>query len=175
MYSKILGVFVSVVLLGVASSLAQDPTKVEPTHYRLAFENERVQVVYIHYGPHEKSSLHDHPPGVVVNLTNGHLRFVDQNGNAQEVRATHGEARWFPAFKHRVENLSDTTFDGIYIAVKGVAAAASVVPKGDRPSVDEATGEVVNAFLLMAGMSSEEAHQKLSGLLAVQGKPFNDR
>ena len=150
MYSKILWAFVLVPVLGVTSSVAQDPTKVEPTHYKLGFENEHVQVVYIHYGPHEKSALHDHSPGVVINLTNGHLRFVDQNGNVQEVRATHGEARWFPAFKHRVENLSDTSYDGVYVAVKGMASAAITVPRGDKLNVDEATAEIVNAFLLMA-------------------------
>jgi hypothetical protein len=28
-----------------------------------------VDVVSVHYGPHEKSVLHDHPGGVVVSLT----------------------------------------------------------------------------------------------------------
>ena len=46
------------VLFFYAVAFAQDPTKVEPTHYKLAFENEYVQVVDVHYGPHEKSSLH---------------------------------------------------------------------------------------------------------------------
>jgi predicted metal-dependent enzyme (double-stranded beta helix superfamily) len=56
----------------IRSALAQDPTKVEPQHYQLAFENEYVQVVNIHYGPREKSALHNHPGGVVVVLTSGH-------------------------------------------------------------------------------------------------------
>jgi quercetin dioxygenase-like cupin family protein len=175
MYWKILGVFVCISVLGITSSMAQDPTKVEPAHYRLAFENEHVQVVYIHYGPHEKSALHDHPAGVVVNLTNGHLRFVDQNGNTQEVRATHGEARWFPPFKHRVENLSDSTFDGIYIAVKGKATAATATPKGDRPDSDQAAETIVDAFLQMAGMSSEEAERRRVDLFSAKGKPFKNR
>jgi hypothetical protein len=54
------------VLLGLSFcniSLAQDPTKVEPGHYKLAFENEYVQVVNVHYGPHEKSNLHAHMGG----------------------------------------------------------------------------------------------------------------
>jgi hypothetical protein len=59
------------VLLFYSPALAQDPTKVAPTHCKLAFENEYVQVVDIHYGPHEKSSLHAHPGGVVVVLTAG--------------------------------------------------------------------------------------------------------
>ncbi|HKD82733.1 MAG TPA: hypothetical protein VKH81_23785 [Candidatus Angelobacter sp.] len=111
----------------------QDPLKVESAHYKLAFENEEVQVVYIHYGPHEKSALHQHPAGVVVNLTDGHLRFSDQSGAIQEVRAIHGEARWFPALRHKVENLSNTSYDGVYIAVKGKTAAAAGSP-GAIPS-----------------------------------------
>jgi quercetin dioxygenase-like cupin family protein len=173
MSTKTLWGLVLVSLLGVTSSFAQDPTKVEPTHYKLAFENERVQVVYIHYGPHEKSALHDHPPGVVVNLTNGHLRFMDQNGNVQEVRATHGEARWFPAFKHRVENLSDTSYDGVYIAVKGVASAAMPAPNRGNPKMDAGAEEIVNAFLVMAKLSSQEATQERSG--PTQEKPLKDR
>jgi hypothetical protein len=139
----------------------------------LAFENEHVQVVYIHYGPHEKSALHDHPPGVVVNLTNGHLRFMDQNGSIQEVRAIHGEARWFPAFKHRVENLSDTSYDGVYIGVKGVTSAAMAIPNKSNPKMDAETEEIVNALLLMAGASSEGAHSQLTSLFSE--KRLNDR
>ena len=63
---------------------AQDPTIVEPTHYRLAFTNDRVQVVDVHYGPHEKSKMHSHPGGVVVYITEGHLRFTDDKGNVRK-------------------------------------------------------------------------------------------
>jgi quercetin dioxygenase-like cupin family protein len=112
-------------LVLASASLAQDPTKVEPRHYRIAFENERVQVVYVHYGPHEKSALHEHPGGVVVNITDGHLKFTDQNGKVQEVFSKHGEARWFPPFKHRVENLGDEAYDGVYIGMKEESKAGS--------------------------------------------------
>lgn len=97
---------------------AQDPTKVEPAHYKLAFENEYVQVVNVHYGPHERSNLHAHPGGVVVILTAGHLRFTDENGKTQEVFAKPGESRWFPPFKHKVENVGDTPYSAIYIGIK---------------------------------------------------------
>ena len=83
---------------------AQEPTKVEPKHYKLNFENDKVQVVSVHYGPHEKSSMHEHPGGVVVVITGGHLKFTDENGKVQEVFAKPGEARWFAPFKHTVEN-----------------------------------------------------------------------
>src|SRR5271169_3014670 len=107
------------VCLLAASVSAQDPTKIEPKHYKLHFENDRVQVVDVHYGPHEKSEIHDHPGGVSVSITGGHLRFTDQNGKVREVYAKAGEARWFPPFKHKVENLGNEPYDGVYIGLKG--------------------------------------------------------
>src|SRR6204780_5194165 len=107
-------------------ALAQEPTKVEPTHYELGVENEFVQVVNVHYGPHEKSGLHSHMGGVVVVLTAGHLRFTDENGKTQEVFAKPGDPRWFPPFKHRVENLGDTAYNAVYIGIKNKRLAGEV-------------------------------------------------
>jgi quercetin dioxygenase-like cupin family protein len=106
------------VCLAFNSATAQDPTKVEPKHYRLLFENERVQVVSVHYGPHEKSEMHDHPGGVVVIITGGHLRFTDQSGKVTDSIAKAGEARWFPPFKHKVENLGDEPYNAVYVGLK---------------------------------------------------------
>jgi quercetin dioxygenase-like cupin family protein len=133
-----------------AVALAQDPTKVEPTHYKLAFENEYVQVVNVHYGPHEKSSLHSHPGGVVVILTAGHLRFTDENGKTQEVYAKPGEARWFPPFKHKVENLGDTSYSAIYIGVKNKRLGNDSAWKSGSPQMDEHTRKLVVEALLQA-------------------------
>ncbi len=105
-------------LLLASSALAQDAAKVEPKHYHVAFENEHVRVIDMHYGPHEKSGMHDHPAGVAVYITAGHFRFTDESGKVIEADAKAGEARWFPAFKHKVENLSDKPFDGVYIEIK---------------------------------------------------------
>src|ERR1700676_4697871 len=129
----------TLVCLATACSQGQDPTKVEPKHYKLDFENDRVQVVSVHYGPHEKSALHDHPGGVVVSLTEAHLRFTDENGKVREVFSKAGEVRWYPPFKHRVENLGDTTYDGVYVGVKGkLATAANGSDDLDRVTDEEA-------------------------------------
>ncbi len=136
--------FLAVVLVCLAvQAAAQDPTKVEPKHYKLAFENEYVQVVDVHYGPHEKSALHDHPGGVVVVLTAGHLRFTDEKGKVTEVYAKPGESRWFPPFKHRVENLGDTAYNAVYIGIKGYRSASN----GPRPAMDAATQKIVAEYL----------------------------
>jgi len=133
-------------LTAISAGPLQDPLKVESAHYRLAFENEAVQVIYIHYGPHEKSALHQHPAGVVVNLTDGHLRYTDPAGATQDVRGIHGEARWFPGIKHKVENLSDTAYDGVYITLKGKTAAAAGSTAGSNHAIT--SDPAVNAMLL---------------------------
>jgi quercetin dioxygenase-like cupin family protein len=147
MLSKPLGVVV-VVCLAFDVALAQEPTKVEPKHYQLAFENEWVQVVNVHYGPHEKSVMHDHPGGVVVVLTAGHLKFTDQNGHTREVFAKPGESRWYPPFKHRVENLGDTTYNAVYIGVKTKSATAKTGPGGGQPTIDAETQQILTEYIL---------------------------
>ena len=148
--------FWMVVLVSLTCSLAlsQDATKVEPKHYKLAFENDKVQVVYIHYGPHEKSKEHSHPQGVVVNISEAHLLFTDQDGKTQEVYSKAGEARWFPPFRHTVENLGETAYSGVYIAVKGGAAASG---SANPPQLDEQTAASLAAYLLSASSTPPAA------------------
>jgi quercetin dioxygenase-like cupin family protein len=131
----------AVLCLSVASSLAQDPTKVEPKHYKLDFENDKVQVVSVHYGPHEKSAMHEHPGGVVVMLSEAHLRFTDENGKVREVYSKPGEARWYPPFHHKVENLGDTPYDAVYVGIKGMSASKSA--KDPMNALDDETKKIV--------------------------------
>ena len=138
------------VLFFCAVAIAQDPTKVEPTHYKLAFENEYVQVVSVHYGPHEKSSLHAHPGGVVVAVTAGHLRFTDENGKTQEVSAKPGESRWFPPFKHKVENLGTTSYNAVYIGIKNKRLNEEASLKAGPSEMDEQTRKLMADALLAA-------------------------
>src|ERR1700690_4431760 len=138
------------VLFLSAMALAQDPTKVEPAHYKLAFENEYVQVVNVHYGPHEKSALHSHMGGVVVVLTAGHLRFTDENGKIQEVFAKPGDPRWFPPFKHKVENLGETAYNAVYIGIKNKHLTTEVTMRASPSETDEQTKKLVAEAILAA-------------------------
>jgi quercetin dioxygenase-like cupin family protein len=147
MFSKLFWAVVFVCLM-VQAALAQDPTKVEPKHYKLAFENEAVQVVDVHYGPHEKSGMHDHPGGVVVVITEGHLRFTDENGKTREVYAKPGESRWFPAFKHKVENLGDTTYNAVYIGMKSRTMSGKTGSGGELPALDAQTAKILADHVL---------------------------
>lgn len=136
----------ALVCVATAFSLAQDPAKVEPKHYKLNFENEHVQVVSVYYGPHEKSGMHEHPGGVVVSLTSAHLRFTDENGKVREVFSKAGESRWYPPFKHQVENVGDTAYEAVYVGMKQktTVVTAAAAPK---TAMDPETRSIVAALL----------------------------
>ena len=142
-----------VVCLAIQVGWAQDPTKVEPAHYKLDFENDRVQVVAVHYGPHEKSAMHDHPGGVVVVLTAGHLKFTDENGKVTEVFAKPGEARWFAPFKHRVENVGDTAYNAVYIGIKG---KKDVISQQESAPLDPETAKILVEYLSTAAETAQK-------------------
>lgn len=88
--------------------MAEDSIKVDPKHYQVEFENERVRVVRGRYGPHEKSVMHGHPDCVAVYMTNHHVRFTFPDGTAGTFDRNAGEVRFASAGEHLPENLSNS-------------------------------------------------------------------
>ena len=110
-------------LLGAATN-AQDATKVDPKHYKVLLENDQVRVLRITYGPHEKSVMHSHPPGVVVYLTDARGRFTMPGGKAQDAVTKAGTVVWTDATTHMPENTGDKDFEVIQVELKTNPAAA---------------------------------------------------
>jgi quercetin dioxygenase-like cupin family protein len=100
------------------SSTGPDPAVVDPDHYKVEFENDRVRVLRITYGPGEKSVMHEHPPDVAIFLTNLNIKFTFPDGRTEEVHGKAGETRWDAGGKHLPENLSDEPFEGILVEMK---------------------------------------------------------
>ena len=98
--------------------LAQDPVKVDPKHYKVELENERVRVLRITYGPGEKSVMHEHPGSVAVFLTDGQVKFTLPDGKTQLTPAKAGSAVWTAAGKHLPENVGDKPFELILVELK---------------------------------------------------------
>lgn len=96
-----------------------DPVKVDPKHYKVEFENEKVRVLRIRYGPNEKSEMHSHPPTVAIFLTDQHSRHTDPAGKTEEANARAGEVQYTEAWVHNPENLSDKPFELIAVELKG--------------------------------------------------------
>jgi quercetin dioxygenase-like cupin family protein len=57
-----------------------DPVKVDSKHYTVEMENEKVRVLRIKYGPHEKSAMHSHPASIAVFLNDCETRFTYPDG-----------------------------------------------------------------------------------------------
>jgi quercetin dioxygenase-like cupin family protein len=95
-----------------------DPVKLDPAHYNVEFENDRVRVLRIHYGPGEKSVMHSHPDGVGIFLTSQHCRFSFTTGRSTESRFRAGEVKWLPGRIHLPENLGDQPLEVVLVELK---------------------------------------------------------
>jgi quercetin dioxygenase-like cupin family protein len=120
----ILSVVTVVALAGTALSVrAQDAAKVDAKHYTVAFENDQVRVLKVHYGPGEKSTMHSHPNTVAVFITDAKGKFTFPDGKTQEFNVKAGEAMADTAKTHLPENTGDKAFDLVVVELKGKPSA----------------------------------------------------
>ena len=97
--------------------VASDPVATDPKHYKVEFENDKVRVLRIKYGAHEKSPMHRHPAIVAVFLTPHHCKHVFSDGRVEEMRAKPGEVMYMDKFDHAPENMGQG-FEMIGIELK---------------------------------------------------------
>jgi quercetin dioxygenase-like cupin family protein len=115
----ILAVIAAVALAGTAVILrAQDAAKVDAKHYTVAFENDQVRVLKVHYGPGEKSAMHSHPNSVAVFLTDAKGRFVFSDGKSEDFNSKAGDVIWNKATVHVPENTGDNAWDVVLVELK---------------------------------------------------------
>jgi len=99
-------------------ALAQDATKVDSKHYKVEFENSRVRIVRVKYGPHEKSVMHTHPDLVAIFQNDGRVKFTYPSGKSEETEMKAGQAVFEPAVRHLPENLTDSDMEVILVELK---------------------------------------------------------
>jgi len=83
-----------------------DPVKVDDSHYKVAFENEHVRVLRIHYGPHERGERHQH-------ILNRVVLYLNDQGAAKA-----DDVHMSGAGTHTEENASDHPADRIAVELK---------------------------------------------------------
>jgi quercetin dioxygenase-like cupin family protein len=105
-------------LLFAGSVLAQDPTKVDSTHYKVVFENDQVRVLRITYDAGEKSVMHYHPDAVAVFTTDNRVNFTLPDGKVLETTAVRGQTIWTPAGKHLPQNVGEEPLEVILVEMK---------------------------------------------------------
>ncbi len=102
----------------VPQPAAADPVKVDPKHYTVEFENSKLRVLRIRYGPHEKSAMHAHPDTVAVFLTENRAKFTFPGGKTEERSWTAGQSMFIPAEEHLPENLTAKSLELVLVEMK---------------------------------------------------------
>ena len=97
----------------------QDPTTVDPSHYQVEFENERLRVLRASYGPGEESVMHSHPDLVAVFLTDAQFRFEFPDGSTEEPSGKAGEFMVMDPTTHRPVNTGSEPVQIILVELKG--------------------------------------------------------
>jgi len=96
-----------------------DAAKLDPKHYQVEYENDRLRVLRIKFGPNEKSVMHRHPSGVVIVLTDCDFRTYLPQGKARNIMGRSGQVIGFDEpFEHLPENLSAKPFEAIFVELK---------------------------------------------------------
>ncbi|GAA4321558.1 hypothetical protein GCM10023115_49210 [Pontixanthobacter gangjinensis] len=103
---------------------AQDATKIDPEHYKVAVDNEKVRVLRINYKPGEESKMHSHPEGVAVFLTDYKANMTGEDGKAMEMAGNAGDVVWVGPSKHQPKNIGNKPFEVIQIEMKNKPMAA---------------------------------------------------
>jgi quercetin dioxygenase-like cupin family protein len=130
--------FLALFVLAVAvPALAQDATKVDSKHYQVEFENARVRILRVKYGPHEKSIMHRHPDAIAIFQNDGRVKFTYPNGKTEERDTKAGQALFTPAVTHLPENLTDRDMEVILVELK--------TPKRRKPAATKPASAPTNS------------------------------
>ena len=98
--------------------ITRDPVKLDPKYHTVDFENDRVRVLRTVLEPHIKSPMHDHPPYVVVYVTELHTTMALSDGKLVDNVRRKGEVAWRDAMHHSTENIGAQTAMEIQVELK---------------------------------------------------------
>jgi len=101
-----------------STTTGEDAVIADPQHYTVEFENDKVRIIRIKYGPGEKSVMHTHGPNVAIYLTDITGRMTLPNGTSMEVTAETGDTQWADAEEHLPENLSGDPLEVVLVELK---------------------------------------------------------
>lgn len=121
MRSKVLlALIISAGWLAATPGWAQDAIKVQPTSYRLVFENSSVRVLEYNAVPGMGvcgSGVHSHPAHLTVLLSEARVR-VTEGGHTFTVTNKPGDVFWSDAVTHETENAGNANVRSLIIELK---------------------------------------------------------
>jgi len=101
-----------------AAPMKLDAVRVDPTRYKIDFENDRVRIVRLGFGPHEKGMMVEHPPRVLATLTDVAVKLLFADGRTDERGAPAGVAAWLDGETLLTENANNQPLEVVLIEPK---------------------------------------------------------
>ena len=101
-----------------SAPITLDPVKLDAKYHIVELENDRVRVLRTILEPHIKSPMHEHPPYVVVYLTELHTTMQLADGRTVDNPRKPGEIAWRDQMKHQTENIGSDTAVEIQVELK---------------------------------------------------------
>jgi len=126
---------VLLVLVWSGAALAQDAVKVDPSHYKVVFENESVRVLKIGYAPGGKSTMHQHADSIVIPLSPSKVRFGLPDGKTQDSELANEMPQYMPAGTHNPTNVGTGPVEALLIEFKTAAPGKAALPTS-RPGLE---------------------------------------
>ena len=119
MFKKIItGISLAAATLLVTMAYAEDAVIADPAHYTVEFENDRVRIIRVRYGPGEKSVMHTHGPNASVFLSKGAVRMNMPDGTSVDLPSEVGVAQWSDGDNHLPENVGNGPLEVILVELK---------------------------------------------------------
>lgn len=98
---------------------ALDPVKLDPKHYKVAFENDQVRVLRVRIGPGENAPMHKHALNrVAIYLTDQKVLSTTEDGKETTVEHKAGDVAWAGVAQHKEKNLGAQAFDLYAVEIK---------------------------------------------------------
>jgi len=115
---KLIGISLLAATFFPTMAMAEDAVIADPQHYTVEFENDRIRIIRIKYGPGEKSVMHTHGPNAAIFLTDANTRMTLADGTSEESTAPAGTAGWSDGDEHLPENMSDEPLEVVLVELK---------------------------------------------------------
>jgi hypothetical protein len=103
-----------------ASAFDRDAVKLDPSHNKVLFENDRVRVVDVHFALGEKGPVVDKRPRVIILLNDMHADVARREGDTPSPRdGKAGVIQWSLGGSQATMNRNETKLDNIVVEIKG--------------------------------------------------------
>jgi hypothetical protein len=96
----------------------RDPAVIDPQHFKVDLQNDRVRVVHLTMKAGEGSPMHESQTFLAVCIKECHLRLTKPNGKIQDLHMQAGDSRWVWEDTRSEKNLGNDPLEMLLIEIK---------------------------------------------------------